>query len=767
MRRVFVFTTCLLSALTVGRAQETEQTIQARDKAANGILVSTPKVYDDSLLQRMLQAAEAKLASMQVLDASGLSSHLGAVTGANQQFSSLAVSAMGPTLPQVVKTANAATQSNETDSSVVTGATPSTTNSTKSVGTAPVTNVATTTPQTAPPTVTAPAPTTTLPSAFSVSSSDVLNEQMQLTYEVANLRLLLEGSLTDRMLFSSKLRLTKPRTTLGFPIAIVPDKRFRNAVAVVEVDVKKNQDVGDGEPPVVTALLPREKTYNVAAIKDSSHSLGGGVATQLLSVSASFLWGRRTYYVVQDQDTLALSYPALENDRVRFQWQFRPVLGQEYVRSGMKQTFVQLAFPGAASDAIYGRILVRTYWRRYDRKTGVVGDVIVGSLRESVLNWPIPHLHLEIAPSPFSGAQLEDLGNGQVLVHLPGNFLSDTYVRIGSTQLRFGSPNFSYEQSEIRFVAPIVDLATKDVALVARDGSAVPLVIPHLVPAKPAPIPKPPPIIKNTEITAVDEASSRLTLTLQNDSYAQDDPRLLLIMGGKVFGYSDAPIERSGTTVSVTVPTTFLIANPVVQLRPLFADPDYRDRVSLSSINPLSQTERLVLLDQTKSTARFLLYGSRLTDLHVLSPSGVAVKNIGGPSDVGTLAIIELTADQLKSGKQILIERKQERPILLPIPTVDFKDAQSDPPKPAERVVVNTDQVILQGSGLSSLDQVLFEGKRIPFDKVDAQTVRLKGLRGAGVTSSATTQPLELTFKGSKATVKVEIVTAKEETVAK
>jgi hypothetical protein len=256
-------------------------------------------------------------------------------------------------------------------------------------------------------------------------------------------------------------------------------------------------------------------------------------------------------------------------------------------------------------------------------------------------------------------------------------------------------------------------------------------------------------------------------LTLQNDSYAQDDPRLLLIMGGKVFGYSDAPIERSGTTVSVTVPTTFLIANPVVQLRPLFADPDYRDRVSLSSINPLSQTERLVLLDQTKSTARFLLYGSRLTDLHVLSPSGVAVKNIGGPSDVGTLAIIELTADQLKSGKQILIERKQERPILLPIPTVDFKDAQSDPPKPAERVVVNTDQVILQGSGLSSLDQVLFEGKRIPFDKVDAQTVRLKGLRGAGVTSSATTQPLELTFKGSKATVKVEIVTAKEETVAK
>jgi hypothetical protein len=590
---------------------------------------------------------------------------------------------------------------------------------------------------------------------------------MQLTYEIANLRLLLEGSLTDRMLFSSTVLQTKPRATLGFPIAIVPDKRFRNSVAIVEVDVIKERDAGDGEPPVVTALLPREKTYNVAAIKDSSHSLGGGVATQLLSVSASFLWGRKTYYVVQDQDTLALSYPAADQQRVRFQWQFRPVLGQDYVRSGLKQTFVQLAFPAAASDSVYGHVLVRTYWRRYSRKTGMVGDVVRGSLRDSVLDWPIPHRHLEIGPGAFSEAQLEDLGNGQMLVHLLGNFLSDTYVRIGATQLRSGSPNFTYEQSEIRFVAPITDLATKDVALVARDGSAVPLVMAHKLPATPTPVPKPPPVLTGADVSAVDETSSRLTLTLKDASYQDEDPRLLIVIGNRVFGYSDAPIERAGATLSVTVPTSLLIANPVVAVRPLFAAPRYRVSIHVTGIDALSQPERLVLLDQTRSSARFLLYGSRLTTLHVLSPAGAAVKNIGGPGDAGTLATIELTADQLKASKQILVERGQERPILLPVPAVEFKEAQSDPPKAAERVTVNTDQVLLQGAGLGSLDQVWFKGKRIFFDPVDAQTVRLKGLRAAGVTATATTQPIQLAFKGSKATVKLEIVTAKQETVAK
>jgi hypothetical protein len=50
-----------------------------------------------------------------------------------------------------------------------------------------------------------------------------------------------------------------------------------------------------GSDPAVTALLPREKTYNVASIKDHSVSVGGGMMAQIIGVSGSFLWGHKTY----------------------------------------------------------------------------------------------------------------------------------------------------------------------------------------------------------------------------------------------------------------------------------------------------------------------------------------------------------------------------------------------------------------------------------------------------------------------------------------
>lgn len=54
----------------------------------------------------------------------------------------------------------------------------------------------------APPIVTAPAATATLPTTVSASASDVLNEQMQPTYEMATSRFLLEGALSDDVLGS-------------------------------------------------------------------------------------------------------------------------------------------------------------------------------------------------------------------------------------------------------------------------------------------------------------------------------------------------------------------------------------------------------------------------------------------------------------------------------------------------------------------------------------------------------------------------------------
>ena len=92
----------------------------------------------------------------------------------------------------------------------------------------------------------------------------------------------------------------KPRITLGFPVSIDPHGRYKNAVAVVEVEVRARETFGS-QRASITALLPRDKTYNVAAITDSSTSIGAGVATSFIGVSGSWLSGHKTHYVTQDR----------------------------------------------------------------------------------------------------------------------------------------------------------------------------------------------------------------------------------------------------------------------------------------------------------------------------------------------------------------------------------------------------------------------------------------------------------------------------------
>lgn len=148
--RIFASCVCIVaSSLVVWGAaddaareiqRQQERTIDQRNHSANGITVSEPKVFDDSLLQQMLNAAEAKLASMQVLDASGLSSKLGAMVGAQQTINSLAVSAQSPSLPGVSTVANGATGSAVNTTAVAPTGTTTTTQTTSGL---PATNVTT------------------------------------------------------------------------------------------------------------------------------------------------------------------------------------------------------------------------------------------------------------------------------------------------------------------------------------------------------------------------------------------------------------------------------------------------------------------------------------------------------------------------------------------------------------------------------------------------------------------------------------------------
>ena len=131
----------------------------------------------------------------------------------------------------------------------------------------------------------------TLPSSFSTSSSTAFNEQLQLTYEIAGYEMMLEGALTDRytriQVKDSLQQFVRRRTTIEIPIEIRNPKEYENAVAEVVVTAFTYSPYDEKPAPVVTAILPTEKSYNVAAITDRTASIGGGIVTGVMSAGAT------------------------------------------------------------------------------------------------------------------------------------------------------------------------------------------------------------------------------------------------------------------------------------------------------------------------------------------------------------------------------------------------------------------------------------------------------------------------------------------------
>ena len=762
---LFAATAATFAQQGATQAPFTEKDIEDRDQKANGISVGSPKMYDDSLLQQMLTAAEGRLSSLQAIDQTSILTRLGAVTGAQQQISGVAISAQGPPLPQIATTANGATNS------VATTQNSSGTSSVTTAG-APSQNVVTTMPQFGPPASTVVAPSTSLPSSFSVSASDVLNEQMQLTYEIANLRLLMEGSLNDWYIPGGQMLTPKPRTTVGFPITISADKRYESAVAIVEavVETARKADLSGGQdPPAVTALLPREKTYNVASITDSTVSIGAGMVTQLAGISGSFLWGRKTYYIVKDQDTVARTFDTGNPSQTGFLWEFRPVLGRKLVQSGMKQTFVQLAFPTPGAGGVVGQLKIRTYWRKYDRKSGLLKEVVAGSLRETDF-MPVSVPDLKQSLAGVSSADLEDLGGGQMLVRLEGRFLGGTYVRVGMNILGTGTTGFTSEYRLVRFVAPITDLATKHVAVVSRDGTEMPVTIEGNAPKLSDIVAAP--------FTPLDETNSLLQIKFKSGVISPLRP-LVLVVGGKVFGYSDAPLARGDDSLSIALPTAFLIANQEVIVKPLLGDD--RADLRLKLFDAATESERLVYLNQDDNYVSYLLFGRGLKDIGVVYPapdktdsskSLVTASALTPDQDEDTLQLVKIKATAIKQLKQVIFQRKKERPFVVSVPALpaaaSATDKTSSDPKFAERVTVGADEATIVGDGLTAFDTVMFGKTPLTISDRSDKAIKLKGLVNAGVTAVAKTQEISLQPKAGRATkINLEVVSQKVETVAK
>ena len=168
--------------------------------------------------------------------------------------------------------------------------------------------------------------------AFGQNAADLLSDQVNLTYQILNLRMLLERSLSDRLLEGGDARL---QAVLGFNVSIDPPRDAENSAAVVEVTIK----AVDKEPVSLVSLMPQEKTYNAVAMHTRSNAFGGSAVAGMFTVGYSERRRGQVFYLYRDNDTLSFERMITKEKATTFGWQFRPVLGRKSVSPGLRQMF--------------------------------------------------------------------------------------------------------------------------------------------------------------------------------------------------------------------------------------------------------------------------------------------------------------------------------------------------------------------------------------------------------------------------------------------
>jgi hypothetical protein len=317
--------------------------------STNGISVGSPKVFDNRSLSIMLDQLNAQLQSVQTIDASKINGALGNQQGAESHTRSLSASLAASALP----------------------------------GAAAATDKANTQPPSPPGAATLPTAPTYTP-AIGINASDLLADQVDLSYQIFNIRMLLERALSDR-LYNGKTRL---QAVVGFKITIDPPREARDHAAFVEVTVSSEQR---HRPPSLVAIMPYEKTYNSSAVSSSATAFTGAAVFQVFSLGINAQKQDQVFYLFRDSDTLAMERMQrpknAQDDSVTFGWQFRPVLGSRSVSAGMRQVFAVIALP----DTDEGRkqanfdVQVRTYWRKYDH------SLLATAKKEDYVRGPYPY----------------------------------------------------------------------------------------------------------------------------------------------------------------------------------------------------------------------------------------------------------------------------------------------------------------------------------------------------------------------------------------
>ena len=568
-------------------------------QTANGIVVGAPKVYDTYALAALRNDALQKIKLINPFLAGSLTSAYGNVQGVSRDQSYVNVQAQGGAA-QTIAPVTSITDSTATCPAGYypygSSACAPITSGTSSTPLTAVSSSQTLTPSSTGLVASIPAAPASNPLSAAgpvgQSSADVLVEQVQLSGQLQVYQLLLEGAQSDALFVQNARAIAnRAQTTVSFPISIDPPRQFRHAVAEVRVLIEPfpSAESGQTQPVSIVNLLPSQKTYNVAKITSKQHAFGGAaVIEQVASVGVSTGKSKDRLYLAKDTDTVALQYdhPSVKplrspfpdramtgleaavhmqrldecdnewfaiddpesrkdldsstsrDNSVLFGWQFRPVLGADYVAGGPRQVFAQLALPEALEEATFlPAVLVQTRWREYDEKRQVVGPVFHSSCTVTSIKDPV----IIENPLRVNDTTWDDVGNGVIKIRAHGTFLSPS-IQMQSGRKTY--PPVTFDGHDIQFFAPAKDLlGNGEINLLAENNKATSLTIP-LVPAHAGCN------IESSALWAIPRAdgTAEVMLTLWPGSNFKTElkgSRPLVMIGSDVYGLKEKPFQKA------------------------------------------------------------------------------------------------------------------------------------------------------------------------------------------------------------------------------
>lgn len=794
----------------------------------NGISVGMAKQFDDRSLVAMLRDVEVALQAQQGGVFKSVTDAVGRFQGQTTDRSFFGISAT--TLPTPGTSTDATTKTTDTGatgSSEVKTDTAGTTTTTKSANpsqnvettvTDKVTQAAATPNSVQQPT---PAAVTFTQTTLGIGAEDLLNEQANLSAQYTSLRLLLQRSLSDRVVMRPN-GTSEPRTqpVYGFQISIDPTRTYRDAVAeaIVTISLPPNDESGRDAPRLVT-LLPKEKTYNVAEVTSRSRAFSLGGIVQVVNVGAALNQSRETLYVVKDTDTVALEKTlpgASARTATAFSWQFRPVLGKRVVSPGTRQVFAVLALPTSINEMWEGVVSITTQWRRYDRKTKTAGAVIPDSVnRQEPYRITVSRLR-EQETAVACAIETIDLraAGTAALVTVDGHFPSGTLVSVADTiidtpanGMLLKTPRrmtFVLAAERLFFAPTLIDAFGVPTELLLPGGEKLPnyQVLAAGQEERFAVYLRsnePPPQYKLLESDAflkqlLSGESSAKSVLAQLRSLRSAPVKLqrpLVLIGHTVFGLSDAPIIqqvgsvacngknaalcsqlkqamiRDGLTDADITKLAFDVPPAVVQdarvvrvLDPFYGKGKFVEH-PITFANPAKVVTigDLQFVDISNAEAQLALSGQLLTsaDNLTLRVGGKECKR----ADVAAESVIIFTCDTaaLATATRAIVTYKDAEPKLLPIPPLPSLRVQIVRQEPIREGEVRA--VRLEGNDLSTVASARYNGTmlRVSHDSGSNDTLYLDV--PATVTASPGDKLLQLLLNDGRIVQTVLTVDAK------